>query len=60
MKLLEQFNSKVFAAMLVVCAAFAGIAFWVTGLNFWLLLAITIAAVLLNGIVATVEDKDSD
>ena len=60
MKLSERFNPKVFAAMLVVCAAIAGIASWVTGLNFWILVAITIAAVLVNGFVATVEDKDSE
>ena len=60
MKLSERFIPKVFAAMLVVCAAIAGIASWVTGLNFWILVAITIAAVLVNGFVATVEDKDSE
>jgi hypothetical protein len=45
------------AAMLVVCAAIAGLAAWVTGLKFWILFSICVVAILLNGLVATIEDK---
>lgn len=43
--------------MLAICGAIAGIAAWITGLSFWVLLAICVVAVLLNGVVATLEDK---
>jgi fatty acid desaturase len=59
MKRSERFKPKAFAAMLVVCAAIAGIAAWATGLNFWILAVILVVAVLVNGLVATVEDTDS-
>ena len=59
MKFSGQFKPKVFATMLAVCAAIAGIAAWATGLNFWILAVILALAVLVNGLVATVEDKDS-
>ena len=48
-----------FAAMLVVCAAIAGVVVWLTELHFWVVLAVLIGAVLVNGLVATLEDKDS-
>ena len=51
------FNPKMFVAMLAVCVAIAGLAAWLTGLNFWILFAICVAAVLLNGAVATIEDR---
>jgi membrane protein implicated in regulation of membrane protease activity len=53
------FKPKVFVTMLAVCAAIAGVAAWVTGLNFWVLATIVVAAVLVNGLIASVEDKDS-
>ena len=53
------FKPKVFVTMLAVCTAIAGVAAWVTGLNFWVLAAIVVAAVLVNGLIASVEDKDS-
>lgn len=56
---LKYFNPKIFAIMLVVCAAIAGIASWLTGLNYWMLAAIVVVAVLVNGIVAMIEDGDS-
>jgi hypothetical protein len=52
------FKPKMLAVMLAVCGAIAGIATWITGLNFWILLAICVVAVLLNGLVATIEDKN--
>jgi hypothetical protein len=59
MKPSTYFKPKVFAAMLAVCAAIAGVVSWVTGLNFWILAAILVVAVLVNGLIATVEDNDS-
>ena len=59
MKLSKRFNLKMFVGMLVVCAAIAGVVVWFTGLNFWIVLAVLIGAVLVNGLVATVEDSDS-
>lgn len=59
MKLSERVNLKVLAVMLVVCAAVAGVAAWVTGLNFWILASILVFGVLINGLIATVEDKDA-
>jgi hypothetical protein len=53
------FKPKAFVVMLVVCAALAGVAAWVTGLNFWIIGVITVAAVLINGVIASVEDKDT-
>ena len=51
------FKPKMFAAMLVICGLIAGLATWVTGLSFWILFAICVSAVLLNGLVATIEDR---
>jgi hypothetical protein len=53
------FKPKAFVVMLVACAAIAGVAAWVTGLNFWIIDVITVAAVLLNGVIVSVEDKDA-
>lgn len=52
------FKPKILAAMLVVCGVIAGLATWATGLNFWILFAICVVAVLLNGLVATIEDRN--
>ena len=54
------FNPKVFLVMLALCAVLAGIAAWLTGLNFWILAATLVAAVLVNGFVASVGDEDED
>ena len=51
------FNPKMFAAMLVVCGTIAGLAAWLTGLSFWILFAICVVAIMLNGAVATIEDR---
>lgn len=58
MKLSECFNPKVFVAMIILCAALAGIAAWVMELSFLILAGILVAAVLVNGLVATIEDND--
>ena len=55
-----RFKPKAFALMLIACSALAALAAWVTGLNFWVLAAIVVAAVLVNGLVASIEDKDSE
>ncbi len=52
------FKPKVFVAMLAVCAAIAGVVAWASGLNFWVLTAILVAAVLINGFITSVEGKD--
>jgi hypothetical protein len=51
------FKPKTFVVMLVTCTAIAGAAAWVTGLNFWILDGITIVAVLVNGVIASIEDN---
>ena len=51
------FRPKVLAVMLAVCGVIAGLAAWATGLSFWILFAICVVAVLLNGLVATIEDR---
>lgn len=59
MKTVQRFKPKLLAAMLAICAALAGLGAWLTGLNFWILLAILVGAVLVNGLIATWEDKPS-
>jgi membrane protein implicated in regulation of membrane protease activity len=59
MKLFTWFKPKVFAAMLAVCAVIASVVAWFTGLNFWILAAIFVGALLVNGLIATFEDRDS-
>lgn len=51
------FSPKMLVAMLAVCGVIAGLAAWLTGLNFLVLYAICVVAVLLNGVVATIEDR---
>jgi membrane protein implicated in regulation of membrane protease activity len=63
MRVLEvnlSFKPRTFVAMVAVCAAIAGIAAWLIGLNFWVLGAIVVAAVLINGLIMSVEEKDSE
>jgi hypothetical protein len=59
MRRFVSFKPKVFAAMLLVCALIAGVASWATGLNFWVLAGILVAAVLVNGLIASVEDGET-
>lgn len=59
MKPSAYFKPKVFVGMLVVCSVIAGVSSWVTGLSFWVLWAILVGAVLINGLIATIEDKNS-
>lgn len=47
-------------ATIGVCAAIAGLAAWATGLSFWILAAILLCAALINGIVASIEDRNSE
>jgi len=54
-----QFKPKIFMTMLAVCSAIAGAAAWITGLNFWMLAAILVAAVLVNGLITSVDDESS-
>jgi hypothetical protein len=53
------FKPKYLVVMLAVCAAIAGVAAWVTGLNFWVLGAILVIGVLINGVIMSIEDKDA-
>lgn len=45
--------------MIAVCAIIAAVTAWITGLNFWVLGAILVVAVLINGFIASIEDGDS-
>ena len=54
-----RFKPKVFALVLAVCAGIAAVAAWATGLSFWILAAILVGAVLVNGLIASIEDKNS-
>ena len=54
-----QFKPKICVTMLAVCSAIAGAAAWITGLNFWMLAAILVAAVLVNGLITSVDDESS-
>jgi membrane protein implicated in regulation of membrane protease activity len=53
-----KFNLKLFLLMLIVCAVIAAVAAWLTGLNIWILMGIAVVAVLVNGLIASVEDKN--
>ena len=53
------FKPKVFVAMLVVCVIIAGVVSWAAGLNFWILAGILVGALLVNGLIASIEDVDA-
>ena len=53
------FKLDVFVIMIAVCAIIAAVTVWITGLNFWVLGAILVIAVLINGFIASIEDGDS-
>lgn len=53
------FKPKMFILMLGTCAVIAWLASLATGLDFWILLIITIAAVLTNGVIAAIKDRNS-
>ena len=48
---------KTFAVSSLVCAALGALLTYLSGLSFWWAFAIVVAAVVLNGIVAEVEDR---
>lgn len=58
--LTEKFKPKFFILMLVICALLATIVSWLTKINFYIILAIIVFAVLINGVIATVEDRDRE
>ena len=59
MKSFAHFSPKVFAVVaLVVCAVIARVVSWATGMNFWILFGITVAGMLINGLIASIEDGD--
>jgi hypothetical protein len=47
-----------FIIMFAICAAIAMIISWMTGQNFWILTGILVGAVLVNGLIASIEDGD--
>jgi hypothetical protein len=59
LKVSRSFKPKTFLTMLAVCAAIAGVAAWITGLNFWVLGAIAVGAVFINGLIMSIEDNES-
>jgi diacylglycerol kinase len=60
MKSSFNFKPKLLAVMLIVCAVIAATVSWISGLRFWILMMILVGAVLLNGLIATVVDKDTE
>lgn len=59
MKPFVHFKPKMFAAVLVVCVIVAGAVAWATELNFWILAGILVGAVLVNGLITSIEDSDT-
>lgn len=52
------FNFKVFAIAVTCCAVFAALVTSITGLKFWVLLLIFIGALVVNGLIAGVDDRE--
>jgi hypothetical protein len=50
---------RYFVVGISVAGLAAGIISLISGMNFWLTLGIAIAALLINGYVAAVEDRDA-
>lgn len=59
-RLLRVFNPKAFAIALIVSSAVAGLIAWFTRANFWYALLIVFCGMLINGWIASVEDRDGE
>lgn len=57
-KLLKPFRLKFFLISMGICSVLGAMVAWVTGLNFFILTGILVGAVLLNSMIAEVEDRD--
>lgn len=53
----KNFSFIAFAIALAGCGVFAALLAWWTDMNFWILAAISLGAVLVNGLVADIEDR---
>lgn len=51
-------SPKAFLITIVSCAVIAGLSSWMLALNFWVLWAICVVAVFVNGLIAHVEDRE--
>jgi uncharacterized membrane protein len=51
------FKPRVFAASLLVCAAGGALLSWLSGMPMWLAFSIVAVALIVNGVVAEVEDR---
>jgi hypothetical protein len=58
--LLRGFSPKAFAVALIVSCAVAGLLAWFTRANFWYALLIVLCGMLVNGWIASVEDRDDE
>jgi hypothetical protein len=58
--LLRGFSPKAFVIALIVSSAVAGLISWFTRANFWYALLIVLCGMLVNGWIASGEDRDGD
>jgi len=52
-----RFNAKLLALWLLVCFVLGGTLSWVSGMPLWAAILIVAAALLINGLIAEVEDR---
>ena len=55
---LRNFSFKSFAIAVAICAIIAGLVSWFTLVKFWIAFLIALCAMLINGWVASIEDRD--
>jgi choline-glycine betaine transporter len=58
--ILGNFSIIAFVFALAICVGVAALIAWLSNLNFWIILAILVCALLFNGLVAGVEDGSND
>lgn len=58
--LLRGFSPKAFAIALIVSSVVAGLIAWFARANFWYALLIVLFGILINGWIASIEDRDGD
>jgi choline-glycine betaine transporter len=59
-RILGHFSIVAFAFALAIWIGLAALIAWLSNLNFWIILAILVCALLINGLVAGVEDGCND
>jgi len=55
-----RFQVKLFLLVVCACCCFAALIAWLTGLKFWILFSILFGAVLVNGLIAKIDDEESE